>query len=1065
MHADQVQISWPAPGQAPVSTTAVLVPYRPAELTATVPCAAVRAAASLDRPVTVLATGGSLDAGGGVLVRVDSGQASVLVNGRLVAQAVLPEAPVAGFGTAGSERAGSERAGSRSAGPDAARATGPDCGARITADGAGVEVTLAASRVRLAGEPVPEVASFRTELDPTAAAGLTVRARPVTPFATSPTGLKAALLVTQLVAVAAALALLWRRYATRGARSPRLRPRRVWWVDGGVLAVLGGWAVLGPLSDDDGFAAMIARNASAAGDQGNYYRWWNASETPFALAQHVLAPLTEVSLVPLWLRLPSTMMGVAAWFALSRGVLGAIPGLGANRARVRLAAAVCFLAGWLPYDLGVRPEPYVALGLTVLLALLLRARTPAGLGAATLVAALTMTASPSGLLVLAPIVLFAGRLRRLVGAHDRQNGVVHSRAALALLIAGIGAVGMSVVFADQTLHGVLTATRWHTEFGPSLAWTQEWRRYGFLLGDSQDGNAAKRLPVLLAFALLPVLGVALARRGDRDPRNAAAARLAGVLAFALALLWLTPSKWSHHFGVLAGINAAFLVVAAVTLVRHAREQPTHRPLDRTLLGTGLVGAALVAVAAALSFAGPNAWWQPAVYAVPWAAGPVRPLGLPLDWPVVWLVGAGTLAALVRLRSGELAARAAVAAAPGVLAMVAAGVSVAVLLHSFVAAPLVRPEGSLAAESAARLTGGQGCAVGDDIQVLPDTPGGVLAPADEGAAEESPADEGPADEGSPDGGRTALSAAGVSGASGAVLAGFAVGAGFGRYGPPEPPGVGASTYTWGSRTGGGASTGRLVSEWFALTVPRPNQELAMTVSGRTDDGNRLALEFGRTDPDGTDPDGRITSLGERAMIDQPHDDPAAPPDPAVWRSAWLPADQVPAGADRVRVLAVDAAADEQGWLAFTGPRLRDVRSLPEFLGQGQHAGQDVGPVLVNWPIAFLFPCVRDTAVVAHGVAAAPRVVLEAPGRYAGLADASTDPGVGGNFAALRVLGRVGELPSRVVGHPGLDWGSVRLVDYQVDGRRLARDRYQLTLTRVTVPGWRGDDAQFLTEGDR
>ena len=261
---------------------------------------------------------------------------------------------------------------------------------------------------------------------------------------------------------------------------------------------------------------------------------------------------------------------------------------------------------------------------------------------------------------------------------------------------------------------------------------------------------------------------------------------------------------------------------------------------------------------------------------------------------------------------------------------------------------------------------------------------------------------------------------------------------------------------------------MVSQWFTLPALGPEQELAMTVSGRTDEGNRLALEFGlAADPGAADPgtagdrSGPVTVLAERALIDRPRHDPTTPPDPELWRSVWLPSAGIPPGADRVRVLAADGSADPDGWLAFTGPRLREVVGLTDYL-----AG--TGPVLVNWPIAFLFPCVRDTVGVAHGVVEAPRVVLEAPGQYADLAAASTAPQAGGDFAVLRGLGRLGELPSRVVGHPELDWGSVRLVDYRADGKQagtsLARDRFQLTLSTTTIPGWWGEDAQFVTESD-
>jgi len=184
----------------------------------------------------------------------------------------------------------------------------------VTADRQGIQVAQA-GRVRdIPGEPVPEVAFFRTDLDPGAAAGLTVRARTVNPFDTVPTGFKTLLVVVQSLAALCALALLLRGSWLSLRRA--LRPRPIW-VDGGMCAVLAGWAVVGPLSDDDGFVTMIARNSWASGDIGNYYRWWSSSESPFTLAQQVVAALSQVSLQPLWLRMPSTLMGVAP-FALAQ---------------------------------------------------------------------------------------------------------------------------------------------------------------------------------------------------------------------------------------------------------------------------------------------------------------------------------------------------------------------------------------------------------------------------------------------------------------------------------------------------------------------------------------------------------------------------------------------------------------------------------------------------------------------------------------------------------------------------------------------------------------------------
>ncbi|MGH3776244.1 MAG: arabinosyltransferase domain-containing protein [Pseudonocardiaceae bacterium] len=972
--ADQTTVTWPAPGQPATSSTALFAPYRPAELTATVPCSAIRAAASRGLAATVLATGSD---GDGLVLTTGAGAARLLLNGRLVSTT-----PVAG--------------------------TARDCATRVAAGPAATVITIGTPgdvrTINLAGELVPKVFAFSTELDPGQAAGMTVTARTASPFATSPSGIKTLLIAAQLLAALVALRLLARRTADdRGrpddgpARTPSRRRWGTVWVDLGVLGVLAGWAIIGPLTDDDGFATTIARNAARTGNVGNYYRWWNASETPFALTHQLLAPLTEVSLAPLWLRLPSTVLAVATWFVVSRGVLGAALPAVASTVWIRLLAAVCLLAAWLPFNLGVRPEPYVALGVTAVLALLWRARGLAALGWAALVAGLTVTVSPSGLLVAAPILVFTPRIVAILGASARGWAEVATRVTL---LCCIGAVGLTVIFADQTWYGLVTATRWHTDFGPSLAWYSEPERYHYLLGNDQDGSAAKRVPVLLTLALLPVVGLVLARRAETGVAGHSAARLAGVVATALALLWLMPSKWSHHFGALAGLFASFLVVAVVLLLRCAHET------DRVTRGIGLAGGALVAAAAGLAFTGPNAWWQPAVYDVPWAAGPVRPIGLPLDSPLLWVgtlaAGYGVLAVLTP-RRGTARAGPALVAAPAVLTVAAAGTALAVLLGAFLAAPVRQPAGSLALVNLHRLTGGPYCGLADDIQVLPD--GDVLVPAD----------------------------------SSGSLDGFTTLAGFDPDSPPpHPPGTGMSAQLWGSRAGGPLSTGTMTSPWFTLGAAGG---VAVSVSGRTDGGNELVLEFGRA------ADAGVTTLGFRSPVDRvrpDQDDLDGPLDYRPWRSIGLDAQQIPPAADRVRIRAVDATSDPDGWLAVTGLRRRGLVGLNEFL-----AGR--GPVLVSWPQAFLFPCVRDIAGVADGLATAPRAVIEAPRRHGRLSAITTDQSQGGDFAALRPFGQLYEVPTRLAGNPEADWGALHLTT--------TRDTYHQT--RITL--WHVLDADWGKSG--
>ena len=1107
--AEQTTVVWPAPGTPTVSSTAFFAPPRPRQLSATVPCAVLRAAATRGTAVTVLSTAAD---GAGLVVRVVAGSTQILLNSRLADSVPVP---VVGR-----------------------------CGIQIEASTTQTTITAAGHAVAGRAEPAPVVALLRTDLAPRQAGGLRVTARTSAVFDERATTLKKSLIAAWAVAAVFALGWLWwrarppptpapdqapaiqhpaiqglgvgledsREAAARamvaGAAGSRTAGVAV---DFAVAVVLAGWAIVGPLSDDDGFAAMIARNSRVAGYQGNYYRWWNASETPFALAQHLLAPLAQISLSPVWLRLPSTLLAVVTWLVVSRAVLPAalsanLSARGGGRVRperswwLRLLAAVCFLACWLPFNLGVRPEAYVAAGMSAVLALLWPGRGMPALGAATLIAGVSLTASPAAVVVGAPVLVFAPKIWRMITTGTTSRCDVAARLALLSCLASVAVV---VVFADQSWHALAVATVWHTHFGPSLPWYDEFARYRYLLDADQDGTATKRVPVLLTLTLLPVVALLLSRRGgpgvrSGDPANtgagvdvdvdvhidvdattvalgAGAGRLAAVVAVGLGLLWLAPSKWTHYFGALVGVFAAFLVVAVVFILHCARNPtvptaraptvpsargPAHEAtvvdaavvdaavvdaavvgvVDRWLWGVGAVGAGAVAVAAGVAFSGPNAWWQPVVYDVPWAGGPITPAGLPLNSPLLWAGGAALGYVWVRRYRGRESGRRVLVAAPAWLVLTVAAVSVAVLLASFTAAPLRRRSGSLAVANLHRLQGRPSCGLGDDIQVLPDVIGSVMTPTAEEPGQ---------------------------------AVGFSFGAGYDPGAPPpEPPGIGASQQLWGSLIGGPAgalntatlnaatlNTGTLTSPWFRLPPVGPDEQVSVSVAGRTDDGNSLSLQFGHANPTPQTPqttaqgqgdvhkDGQtdgVIPLGSRVPPDPLRHASGEAPHYRLWRAVGVAAHQVPRGADRVRIRAVDASSGPDGWLAVTGPRLRQIIGLRQYLAA--HS-----PVLVAWPVAFLFPCASDPVAVRGGLAQAPLSVLEAPQQYSAISEATTDASIGGNFAPLRTLGGLGEVSTGLAGHPGLDWGDLLLTNYPS-----ARDTYRTTITWTRVWGLHGAD---------
>ena len=174
-------------------------------------------------------------------------------------------------------------------------------------------------------------------------------------------------------------------------------------------------------------------------------------------------------------------------------------------------------------------------------------------------------------------------------------------------------------------------------------------------------------------------------------------------------------------------------------------------------------------------------------------------------------------------------------------------------------------------------------------------------------------------------------------------------------------------------------------------------------------------------------------GDRVAIDE---DALHP----LWRTIGIDADQIPAGADRIRVRAVDRRTDDSGWIAFTGPRLRSVIGLNQFL-------EENGPVLISWPQSFLFPCVHNTVEVSAGIAQTPRTVIESPRPF--FAE-DRNMAIGGTFAAIAMSGELHEVPTRLVEHPEIDWGT--LMTAPADE---VRDSYALTRTREVRRGF--DDA--------
>src|ERR1700731_3750894 len=475
----------------------------------------------------------------------------------------------------------------------------------------------------LPSEKKPQVGGIFTDLKVPAQPGLSARIDIDTRFITAPSAIKKVGMVLGVLAVIVAIlamAALDRR--SRGDdtlinwRSPvawlsRYRPRVHWaswwrvglanWVaDAGVIGTLLVWHVIGATSSDDGYNLTIARVAPNAGYVVNYYRYFGATEAPFDWYLAVLAKLASVC-----------------------------------------TAGAVFLAAWLPFNNGLRPEPLIALGVLVTWMLVERAialRRIAPAAVAIIVAMLTATLAPQGLIAVAALLTGARAIASIIRRRRATDGLL---APLAVLAASSSLI-LVVVFRSQTLATVAESARIKYKVGPTIAWYQDWLRYYFLTVESNpDGSMARRFAVLLLFLCLFGMLMVLLRRGRvQGVASGPAWRLIGTTAFGLLLLTFTPTKWAVQFGAFAGLAGALGAVTAFAFARIG----LHSRRNLTLYVTALLFVLAVATS------GVNGWFYVGNYGVPWfdiqpviASHPVTSMFLALS------VATGLLAAWQHFR--------------------------------------------------------------------------------------------------------------------------------------------------------------------------------------------------------------------------------------------------------------------------------------------------------------------------------------------------------------------------------------------------------------------------------
>ncbi|MGH3978557.1 MAG: arabinosyltransferase domain-containing protein, partial [Pseudonocardiaceae bacterium] len=583
----------------------------------------------------------------------------------------------------------------------------------------------------------------------------------------------------------------------------------------------------------------------------------------------------------------------------------------------------------------------------------------------------------------------------------RGRSITATLARAACLVAP-GTIAALAGFADGSLRDFRLSQQIFLGIQDQESWYSEYARYGLLLAQIAMGSYAKRAAVLVALVALVWFVAVWSAARARDVAVPQRLALAGwSLGLGFLLLWPTPSKWTHHFGALAGIGPAFLalflVFAPVLVFQVAR----GRRLPAAVVGVAVVSGVLTV---ALAGHGPNDWpytWNFGMPnpSVPPFVGSVR-FDQPLWWLLLVVIVAAVLVLWYHLRAPRWRRHAVVVAVP-VLVVAFFVATLGYLLGTFgIAAARTWDTYSLGAANLQDPLATE-CRASRAVEVL-----------DERAA-------------------TPLRTVGARPTAPGPV--FAEGAGWFE-GTPPPVAVGeaAAAQVWGSfipRAGTNRwdeNTGRWASPWYEIPSGITGGELAVLVAGRLGGGNSLTVEY-------------AGAAGSRPLSSDPTLTPPEPVTSTAWRTVVLPGQHRPAGADAVRIVAEDATTDVGGWFAFTAPAVHPYVPLGQYV-----AGS--APVGLSWQFGFTFPCLRQPRQRDGITEPVSYAVLWGDGPLGGLEDGSWQKFRGGAFARIPIVKPVFQPASRFRDFPEQRW--IEVYRFPSD---LAPDAYALSRRRDTVAG--------------
>ena len=467
---------------------------------------------------------------------------------------------------------------------------------------------------------------------------------------------------------------------------------------------------------------------------------------------------------------------------------------------------------------------------------------------------------------------------------------------------------------------------------------------------SPDGSVARRF-ALLALLVALAVSVAMTLRKGRIPGTAAgpSRRIIGITIISFIAMMFTPTKWTHHFGVFAGLAGPLGALAAVAVTAAAMRSRRNRTMF----------AAVVLFVVALSFASVNGWWYVSNFGVPWSnAFPEWHFGF-----TTVLLGLTVLVLLLAawfhfVNNGDDAGPPSESRLARIVQSPLGIAAWALVLFEVLSLTLGMtdqyPAWSVGRSNLQALTG-KTCGLANDVLVEQDPNAGMLSPVK--APVKDALGAGLSDGFDPNGIPADVSADPVmerpgdrsfvnDDGTGHQQRGRHRGRHHSRAGhqrlacpaalqPRSGPHAGAGQLAVRG-AGAGATAVGLVPAARKASASEAGPLLVVSAAGRFDYGE-VEIQWATDEQAAANKPGGAMGFADVG---------AAP----AWRNLRAPLSAVPRDATQVRVVATDDDLAPQHWIAVTPPRIPRLRTLQDVVGSSD-------PVLLDWLVGLAFPCQR------------------------------------------------------------------------------------------------------------